>query len=89
MCVSLKKAPAMQVLLHGAPEGIRIPDLPLRRRTLYPAELPAHICVTVNAMNIIPYNREKSRFSFCEIYRAFSDIFNFSLKICRFGAIII
>ncbi len=27
----------------GAPEGIRIPDLPLRRRTLYPAELRAHI----------------------------------------------
>ena len=27
----------------GAPEGIRIPDLPLRRRTLYPAELLAHI----------------------------------------------
>ena len=27
----------------GAPEGIRIPDLPLRRRTLYPAVLPAHI----------------------------------------------
>ena len=27
----------------GTPEGIRIPDLPLRRRTLYPAELQAHI----------------------------------------------
>ncbi len=27
----------------GALEGIRIPDLPLRRRTLYPAELQAHI----------------------------------------------
>ena len=27
----------------GTPEGIRIPDLPLRRRTLYPAELLAHV----------------------------------------------
>ena len=27
----------------GAPEGTRIPDLPLRRRTLYPTELLAHI----------------------------------------------
>ena len=26
----------------GTPEGIRIPDLPLRRRTLYPAELRVH-----------------------------------------------
>ena len=29
--------------LFGALEGIRIPDLPLRRRTLYPAELLGHI----------------------------------------------
>ena len=27
----------------GTPEGIRIPDLPLRRRTLYPAELLVHV----------------------------------------------
>ena len=27
----------------GTPEGIRIPDLSLRRRPLYPAELQAHI----------------------------------------------
>ena len=27
----------------GTPEGIRIPDLPLRRRTLYPAELRGQI----------------------------------------------
>lgn len=63
-------------------------DRPLRRRSLYPAELPAHIRISVNAMIIIPYNRKKSRFSFCKIYRA-SNIFNFPLKICRFGAIII
>ena len=31
------------MFFHGAPEGIRIPDLPLRRRPLYPAELRAHI----------------------------------------------
>ena len=29
--------------LFGTPEGIRIPDLPLRRRTLYPAELLGHV----------------------------------------------
>ena len=28
-------------LLSGAPEGIRTSDLPLRRRSLYPAELQA------------------------------------------------
>ena len=32
-----------QCLGSGTPEGIRIPDLPLRRRTLYPAELLGHI----------------------------------------------
>ena len=30
-------------VVFGAPVGIRIPDLPLRRRTLYPTELLAHI----------------------------------------------
>ena len=30
-------------VIYGAPEGIRIPDLPLRRRMLYPTELLAHI----------------------------------------------
>ncbi len=34
-------------LCFGALEGIRIPDLPLRRRTLYPAELQAHIQITL------------------------------------------
>ena len=29
----------------GTPEGIRIPDLPLRRRTLYPAELLGRVSV--------------------------------------------
>lgn len=33
----------------GAPEGIRIPGLPLRRRTLYPAELRAHIAPGISA----------------------------------------
>ena len=31
--------------IFGTPEGIRIPDLPLRRRTLYPAELLGHVLV--------------------------------------------
>ena len=35
----------------GAPKGIRTPDLSLRRRTLYPTELLAHIA-------LIFYNRE-------------------------------
>ena len=30
------------ILLSGAPEGIRTPDLCLRRAALYPAELRAH-----------------------------------------------
>ncbi len=36
--------------LFGALEGIRIPDLPLRRRTLYPAELQAHIRYNLNQL---------------------------------------
>lgn len=42
----------------GAPEGIRIPGLPLRRRTLYPAELRAHttpgISVNEYARCVVP-----------------------------------
>ena len=30
-------------VVYGAPEGTRTPDLPLRRRTLYPTELLARI----------------------------------------------
>ena len=30
-------------LIIGTPEGIRTPDLPLRRRMLYPAELLARV----------------------------------------------
>ena len=36
----------------GAPEGIRIPDLPLRRRTLYPAELQMHINYKCNIYRV-------------------------------------
>ena len=36
------KAPEKQVLLFGAPEGTRTPDLLIRSQTLYPAELRAH-----------------------------------------------
>ena len=36
------KRAVFRPLFFGTPEGIRIPDLPLRRRTLYPAELPGH-----------------------------------------------
>ena len=39
--------------LFGALEGIRIPDLPLRRRTLYPAELQAHT-LSVRANSFLP-----------------------------------
>ena len=33
--------------ISGAPETIRTSDLPLRRRLLYPAELPGHVCIAV------------------------------------------
>ena len=36
----------------GAPEGIRIPGLPLRRRTLYPAELQMHINYKCNIYRV-------------------------------------
>jgi hypothetical protein len=32
------------LLINGAPTMIRTWDLPLRRRTLYPAELPGPLC---------------------------------------------
>ena len=41
--------------LLGTPEGTRIPDLPLRRRTLYPTELLAHI---FRNLNIVTENSE-------------------------------
>ena len=48
--------------IFGAPKGIRIPDLPLRRRTLYPAELPAHMHRRNGARLIISYYSKKSSF---------------------------
>ena len=39
---SRKKQP-LGLLMRGAPKGIRTPDLPLRRRSLYPAELWVHM----------------------------------------------
>ena len=41
--VSLYNKTASFETVFGTPEGIRIPDLPLRRRTLYPAELLGHM----------------------------------------------
>ncbi len=38
---------------HGAPETIRTSDLPLRRRLLYPAELPGLIHNTVKAVALL------------------------------------
>ena len=32
---------------YGVPEVIRTPDLPLRRRSLYPAELRKHITIVI------------------------------------------
>ena len=32
---------------YGVPEVIRTPDLPLRRRSLYPAELRKHITIAI------------------------------------------
>lgn len=33
--------------IFGVPEVIRTPDLPLRRRSLYPAELRKHITIVI------------------------------------------
>ena len=33
--------------VFGVPEVIRTPDLPLRRRSLYPAELRKHITIVI------------------------------------------
>ena len=40
---ALSKSAEAGGIFAGTPEGIRIPDLSLRRRPLYPAELRAHI----------------------------------------------
>ena len=37
------KTPQLEVYLSGAPAAIRTRDLQLRKLTLYPAELRAHI----------------------------------------------
>ena len=39
--ISKKALPLGVMLLYGAPEMIRTPDLLVRSQTLYPAELPA------------------------------------------------
>ena len=36
---------ARKIAVLGAPEGTRTPDLLVRSQSLYPAELPAHLCV--------------------------------------------
>ena len=48
--INRKKDGPNRTVLFGTPEGIRIPDLPLRRRTLYPAELLGRICVGKSAI---------------------------------------
>ena len=42
-----KKSPENAVFtgLFGTLEGTRTPDLLVRSQSLYPAELPAHLCV--------------------------------------------
>ena len=42
------KRPHRQVGSAGVPGGIRTHDLPLRRRTLYPAELRKHNCLIMS-----------------------------------------
>ena len=37
----------MTLLEDGTPEGIRTPDLLVRNQTLYPAELQAHLTLTL------------------------------------------
>ena len=41
--IEIKKHRPLKPVLFGVPEVIRTPDLSLRRRSLYPAELREHI----------------------------------------------
>ena len=43
--IKRKRAHDMCALFVGVPEGIRTPDLLLRRQSLYPAELRKHLCI--------------------------------------------
>ena len=55
----------------GTPEGIRIPDLPLRRRTLYPAELLGRVPVYSTQL-----------FSFCqENLTHFTHVFAYNAQV--------
>ena len=56
-----KAAPSGRLL--GVPERIRTADLPLRRRTLYPAELRKHLLYpTTHGAKIQPHGRKILRF---------------------------
>ena len=50
LCINKNAPQAIRRLRRaGTPEGIRTSDLPLRRRSLYPAELQARISGTVRS----------------------------------------
>ena len=50
-----QKNSSIELFYFGASQGIRTPDLSFRRRTLYPAELAAHIfaCESIIAQLIL------------------------------------
>ena len=59
--LKLKEAENLDVsrkfrLLFYVPEVIRTPDLPLRRRSLYPAELRKHFIVSKHRTQLIIYH---------------------------------
>ena len=58
-----KKPPPERKRLSGVPERIRTADLPLRRRTLYPAELRKHLLYpTTHRAKIQPRTAKSRRF---------------------------
>ena len=69
---SLKKPLPKKWFFHGAPEGIRTPDLLIRSQTLYPAELRARMPFAATD-NIIPHIPQMSTL-FEEINQFFSSI---------------
>ena len=60
-----KKPPPERRRLSGVPERIRTADLPLRRRTLYPAELRKHLLYPTTPRAKIQPRRHKKDIAFC------------------------
>ncbi len=66
----------------GTPDGIRTHDLWLRRPTLYPAELPAHMPSFSGGLAIIAKPSEKGK-GFFRVFFTGPDTFSAPRKGCR------